>query len=301
MAESLDIRRHVSYDEIIPGLFLGNLIAAKSNVFLQEQGITHVLSLTTERVEIAKECGIVHKQFVVRDNCTQNLLQSLLEGVQFIEDAFTGALKFHSAMTAEPKVFVHCRMGISRSASIVVAYVMKIFGYSYEEGLRFVKGKRRVINPNKAFVAQLNFLHSTNFDLTHLSDILSQSIENPYDPYDPDEERYLRKERKMLKKTKPWKMHPQKWTKIRFATKDDIATYKDCMKECHPPQVQPPPAAATSTAAAAAAAGGVVSPPIVDATNVNATAPREDDNSDEGDAPLPEPFTFDPSGDTIME
>jgi hypothetical protein len=177
---------------------------------------------------------------------------------------------------------------------------MKIFGYSYEEGLRFVKGKRHVINPNKAFVAQLNFLHSTNFDLTHLSDILSQSIENPYDPYDPDEERYLRKERKMLKKTKPWKMHPQKWTKIRFATKDDIATYKDCMKECQPPQVQPPPSADTSTAAAAAA-GGVIAPPIGDATNVNATVPREDDNSDGGDAPLPAPFTFDPSGDTLME
>ncbi|KAI5819560.1 protein-tyrosine phosphatase-like protein, partial [Pyronema omphalodes] len=145
--------RHVSYDEIIPGLFLGKCVLHDD--FLQNQGITHVLSLTSERVEISKECGIVHKQFIVRDNCTQNLLQSLLEGVQFIEDAFTGAVKPQPSQIAEPKVFVHCRMGISRSASIVVAYVMKIFDYSYEEGLCFVKKKRQFINPNKAFVAQL--------------------------------------------------------------------------------------------------------------------------------------------------
>ncbi|KAF8535494.1 protein-tyrosine phosphatase-like protein [Trichophaea hybrida] len=204
---------HPSYaqcDEITPCLYLGNLVAANSTDYLVRKGITHVLTLTSERVTVPTWAGIVHKQFRVRDTRRQNLLQYLLDGVQFVEDAFLGIIPAiavgdkdwpPSVPTLQPerevRVFVHCRAGISRSGSVVVAYVMKNYCLDFTAALSLVREKRQIVNPNHAFVSQLYLLHSTNFDLSHLGpEVLNQPIDNPYDP---DE------------RQQPWERHPELW------------------------------------------------------------------------------------------
>lgn len=42
-------------------------------------------------------------------------------------------------------------MGVSRSASIVIAFLMKEFGMSYKEAHLYAKSKREVVNPNASF------------------------------------------------------------------------------------------------------------------------------------------------------
>ena len=56
---------------------------------------------------------------------------------------------------AGSKVFVHCKMGVSRSASTVIAHAMKDYGWTVEQGLKYVKEKRSCIRPNKGFMQQL--------------------------------------------------------------------------------------------------------------------------------------------------
>lgn len=46
-------------------------------------------------------------------------------------------------------------MGKSRSASVVIAYVMKAYNWSLAKSLEFVKKKRNCINPNDGFMKQL--------------------------------------------------------------------------------------------------------------------------------------------------
>ncbi|VDO02318.1 unnamed protein product [Rodentolepis nana] len=46
-------------------------------------------------------------------------------------------------------------MGISRSGSTVVAYVMKEKGWKLDEAMEFVKNKRPCVNPNANFLRQL--------------------------------------------------------------------------------------------------------------------------------------------------
>lgn len=53
------------------------------------------------------------------------------------------------------KVLVHCKMGISRSASVVIAYAMKAFNWNFEKALKHVKAKRSCIKPNTNFLNQL--------------------------------------------------------------------------------------------------------------------------------------------------
>lgn len=53
------------------------------------------------------------------------------------------------------KVLVHCKMGISRSASVVIAYAMKAYNWDFGQAIKHVKEKRSCIKPNKSFVSQL--------------------------------------------------------------------------------------------------------------------------------------------------
>jgi protein-tyrosine phosphatase len=53
------------------------------------------------------------------------------------------------------RCLVHCVQGISRSASVVIAYVIASENKSFEEAHRYVKEKRPLIKPNDGFAQQL--------------------------------------------------------------------------------------------------------------------------------------------------
>jgi protein-tyrosine phosphatase len=48
-------------------------------------------------------------------------------------------------------VLVHCFAGISRSATVVIAFLMKYKKMNFEEAFEFTKQKREIINPNFGF------------------------------------------------------------------------------------------------------------------------------------------------------
>lgn len=47
-------------------------------------------------------------------------------------------------------------MGVSRSASTVIAYAMKEFGWTLEKAYNYVKQKRSITRPNAGFMRQLS-------------------------------------------------------------------------------------------------------------------------------------------------
>lgn len=65
-------------------------------------------------------------------------------------------ISFLSARKNRSKCLVHCKMGVSRSASTVIAYAMKEFGWSLEKAYNYVKQKRSITRPNAGFMRQLH-------------------------------------------------------------------------------------------------------------------------------------------------
>jgi protein-tyrosine phosphatase len=66
-----------------------------------------------------------------------------------------------TAISNGGKVLVHCAQGRSRSASMVIAYLMKQQHMSFHQALSQVKEARPIISPNEGFMAQLQKFEKT--------------------------------------------------------------------------------------------------------------------------------------------
>jgi protein-tyrosine phosphatase len=133
--------------QILPGsLYLSGITAASSTETLEAYGITHVLSVMSPSEAPKVPEGI--KQYIINvsDTTTANLLPHLPDAIAFIKLALA---------TENGRVLVHCVEGVSRSTSIVLAYLMSEREMSYKQALRVVKLRRGAACPNLGFERQL--------------------------------------------------------------------------------------------------------------------------------------------------
>ena len=130
-----------SYDQITEKLFLGNEDTARDKAILNKLNISNIL-ICAEGCEPFFKDEYKYKILYIDDAIDENILSWLQEAFEFID-------------SSEKNIYIHCVMGISRSPSIVIAYLMYKNKMSYEEAYDFVKNKRNVINPNSGFQEQL--------------------------------------------------------------------------------------------------------------------------------------------------
>ena len=130
-------------DEIVPGLYGASYDPVEDELKMDQLGITHILSVTRFAQQKLKD--ITYKQIQVDDSPTESIKPFFFEAIDFIEKAISGG----------GKVVVHCAAGISRSATMVCAYLMWKNKWKADQAIEFAQKQRPKFHPNTGFTAQL--------------------------------------------------------------------------------------------------------------------------------------------------
>jgi protein-tyrosine phosphatase len=130
--------------QILPWLYLGSVAHASQRSRLKALGITALLNVSPQQPNHISE-DFLYKTIPVVDNQTSEISEWFPEAIEFIESIRNG----------DGKVLVHCQAGVSRSATICIAYLMNHLRISMEQAFDYLKSRRSVISPNINFMCQL--------------------------------------------------------------------------------------------------------------------------------------------------
>lgn len=137
---------------ILPHLFLGAKKDAEDRELMQRLGITSVLNVTPDCPNYHEDLpGFRYKQLPIYDTWHQNIARFFDESYEFIDS--TDAALPQNIGTG--RTLVHCSAGISRSATIVIAYLMRKNRWSLNHAYGHVKSLRPTISPNLDFMGHL--------------------------------------------------------------------------------------------------------------------------------------------------
>ena len=166
--------------EIEPGLYVGDLGSSHKTSILADNKITAMVSLSDALSAIWSSPQIrklvpKNRHFYLQclDTSTQDLVKDFARICNFMDNILQG-----SGETGN--ILVHCTMGISRSTTIVVAYLMRKHRQSRDDALAAVK-KSRKVKPNPNFMEQLAVWAETDYEIWADSDM--KIPKKPYADY----------------------------------------------------------------------------------------------------------------------
>jgi protein-tyrosine phosphatase len=140
------------FAEIVGRLFLGNSHCITQKGVLDALQVHTVISILAEdeyeRYRVTREAIGSERawhRIVLEDDESEDISKHFHEVHHTIRENLREG---HA-------VIVHCGAAVSRSPTLIIAYLMLENGWDYERAYRYVKDRRPYIRPNKGFEAQL--------------------------------------------------------------------------------------------------------------------------------------------------
>lgn len=144
---------------VLKNLYIGNLSDANSCEFIQKNNINLIINCCAQCNVYVCKGGITVYHINYYDDERQNL---------FLNGALVSILKIidNHLLNNLGGVLVHCYAGVSRSVSVVIAYLIWKYNMSYNDALNYIRSSRPIANPNPGFAIQLiNFSRLKNINI----------------------------------------------------------------------------------------------------------------------------------------
>ena len=125
---------------IIHKIYLGNKNNALDDVFITDNNIKYIINITLDIFN--KYNHIKYYNYNIEDSCDDNIQEYFDEITSIINN------------NKNNNILVHCRVGKSRSATLILAYLMKYENMTLKKSLDFVRSKKN-IQPNICFFDNL--------------------------------------------------------------------------------------------------------------------------------------------------
>ncbi|XP_078386903.1 dual specificity phosphatase 29-like [Cetorhinus maximus] len=141
-------------NEVWPDIYIGDEVIALDRYTIEKMGFTHILNAAHDHLnvdtgdEFYRDMPIDYYGVDAEDLPRFNLSEFFYPAAQYIDRALS---------TTGSKLLVHCAMGRSRSASLVLAYLMIYKNMTVVDAAQQVI-KHRCILPNHGFLKQLRAL-----------------------------------------------------------------------------------------------------------------------------------------------
>lgn len=149
-------------DNVFKNLYISDWFSSNDKHLLEQNNIKAIITLETrfkndEILELYRKMKIDYMYIYILDDPRSYIYMYFNDAYYFI--------KRH--IEKNENVLVHCWAGVSRSASIVLYFIMRYLSETnpyyrelsvcckYNYALSIVKQKRNFINPNKGFVQQI--------------------------------------------------------------------------------------------------------------------------------------------------
>ncbi|KAH7293988.1 hypothetical protein KP509_28G051400 [Ceratopteris richardii] len=157
-------------------IYLGSDAVARDRETLRANGITHVLNCVGFVCPEYFKRELVYKTLWLQDSPCEDITSLLYDVFDYFEDV----------REQNGRVFVHCCQGVSRSTSLVIAYLMWRERSTFEDAFQDVKASRGITNPNMGFACQLlqcqKRVHATPMSPNAVLRMYRLAPHSPYDP-----------------------------------------------------------------------------------------------------------------------
>lgn len=135
--------------EIIPGLYLGGMWATDPQC-LRDHKIDCVLNVAGDITDANKG------RYRLFDRLVLSIDDNTHEAQRMHDEIFPKAFAFIDSHFPKRRVLVHCVAGVSRSATVVIAWLMHHKKISKDLAYEIVKTQRPAVSPNNGFLEMLN-------------------------------------------------------------------------------------------------------------------------------------------------
>lgn len=130
-------------------IWLGNLESACDREAMKLHGIGRIVTAVYDINPIfPDDPGLMYLKVPVIDKPDADIAKHFNRAIEFMDDAVKNG----------KGVLVHCVFGVSRSSTLICAYLIAKKGLTVQQAIAAVKDKRPQADPNKGFLLQLQVL-----------------------------------------------------------------------------------------------------------------------------------------------